>query len=46
MTEKEWVLAPQAPASYLYQNRDVHPILAQIMFNRGFKEPEDAQRFL
>jgi len=46
MIEKEWVLAPQAPASYLCQNWDVHPILAQIMLNRGFKEPEGAQRFL
>ena len=46
MMQKEWILAPQAPESWLYQYEDVHPVLAQILFNRGFKNPEDAHRFL
>ena len=46
MMQKEWVLAPQASESWLYQHEDVHPVLAQILFNRGFKNPAEAQRFL
>ena len=46
MMQKEWVLAPQAPASWLDGCRDLHPVLAQILFNRGFKDVEEARRFL
>jgi len=45
MIQKEWVVARPAPTSHLHQY-DVNPILAQILFNRGFENPEDAQKFL
>lgn len=46
MMQKEWVIAPPAPESWLNGCRDLHPVLAQILFNRGFENPADAQRFL
>ena len=46
MMQKEWVVAPPAPQSWLDECRDLHPVLAQILFNRGFENPADAQRFL
>ena len=46
MMQKEWVAAPPAPQSWLDECRDLHPVLAQILFNRGFDNPADAQRFL
>ncbi len=45
MIQKEWVVARPAPTSHLHQY-DVNPILAQILFNRGFEDPDDAQKFL
>lgn len=45
MIQKEWVIARPAPQSHLSQY-DVNPILAQILFNRGFEDPEEAQHFL
>ena len=46
MMQKEWVVAPPVPQSWLDECRDLHPVLAQILFNRGFENPADAQRFL
>ena len=46
MMQKKWDIAPQAPASWLDGCRDLHPVLAQILFNRGFKDVEEARRFL
>ncbi len=46
MMQKEWDLARRAPASWLDECRDIHPVLAQILFNRGFENPMDAERFL
>ena len=46
MMQKEWDLARPAPAAWLDECRDIHPVLAQILFNRGFDNPMDAQRFL
>lgn len=45
MIQKEWVVAPPAPISHLRQY-DVNPILAQILYNRGFEDPNEAQEFL
>lgn len=45
MIQKEWVVARPAPTSHLHQY-DVNPILAQILFNRGFEDPDSAQKFL
>lgn len=46
MMQKEWVLARRAPASWLCEMLLVPPILGQLLFNRGFENPMDAQRFL
>jgi single-stranded-DNA-specific exonuclease len=46
MTVKRWQIAPLAPLTYLKQYRDMPPILAQILYNRGFQEPQDAYHFL
>ena len=46
MMQKEWDLARRAPASWLDECQGIHPVLAQILFNRGFENPMDAQRFL
>ncbi len=46
MIQKEWVLAPQAPNAQLRRYTNVSPILAQILLNRGFDDPERADRFL
>ena len=46
MMQKEWDLARRAPATWLDGCRDLHPVLAQILFNRGFENPMDAERFL
>lgn len=48
MMQKEWILAPQAPESYFGQCEDkkIDPILAQLLYNRGFEDPEETRRFL
>lgn len=46
MIQKEWVIAPKAPMEHLHRYKDISPILAQILFNRGFEEPDDAHKFL
>ncbi|MCU0474847.1 MAG: single-stranded-DNA-specific exonuclease RecJ [Anaerolineae bacterium] len=43
---KRWVIAPPAPPDLLRQYRGMHPILAQVLYNRGMTTPETAQRFL
>lgn len=43
---KRWVIAPPAPAGLLRQYRGIHPILAQVLYNRGMVTPEAAQTFL
>ena len=48
MMQKEWVLARRAPKSYFGQckDREIKPILAQLLYNRGFEDPQAARRFL
>ena len=46
MIQKEWVIAPPSPAENLHRYKDISPILAQILFNRGFENADDAHRFL
>ena len=45
---KHWNLAPPAPAAYVEQLTSAghHPVLAQILYQRGFKDPADALNFL
>jgi single-stranded-DNA-specific exonuclease len=46
MIQKEWVIAPPASAEHLHRYKDISPILAQILFNRGFETADDAHQFL
>jgi single-stranded-DNA-specific exonuclease len=43
---KRWIIAPQVPTEILRQYRGMGPVLAQILRNRGFNDPEAAYRFL
>ena len=45
MLLKHWAVAPQASPSHLHRYK-VSPVLAQILYNRGFEDPKDAHRFL
>lgn len=46
MMQKEWLLAPRAPAERLERYRGFSPILAQLLFNRGFEDPNAAREFV
>ena len=46
MIQKEWVITPPAPAEHLHRYQDISPILAQILFNRGFESADEAHQFL
>ena len=46
MSQKEWALAPTAPAEHLGHYMGFSPILAQLLFNRGFEDPARALDFL
>lgn len=43
---KRWLVAEAAPQDLLRQYRGMGTVLAQILYNRGFTEPNDALRFL
>ncbi|MCY4061345.1 MAG: single-stranded-DNA-specific exonuclease RecJ [Chloroflexi bacterium] len=46
MMQKEWVQAQQAPTNHLARYHGLSPILAQLLFNRGFEDPQSAQEFV
>jgi len=46
LSPKRWQIAPPAPPSHIAQFRDRHPIITQILYNRGITDPEDADLFL
>lgn len=46
MSEKYWDVAPRARQEHLRRYRDMSPLMAQILYNRGFTDPDDAHRFL
>lgn len=46
MMQKEWVLAQRAPAEHLERYHGFSPVLAQLLFNRGFEDPQSAQEFV
>lgn len=46
MIQKEWIVAPAAPAEHLRRYKNISPILAQVLFNRGFEDPVQASCFL
>lgn len=43
---KRWVIAQEAPAGLLRQFKGIHPVLAQVLYNRGLTTPEAAYAFL
>jgi single-stranded-DNA-specific exonuclease len=43
---KNWLLKPAAPAEYLARNSGIHPVLAQVLYNRNLTTSADALRFL
>lgn len=43
---KDWFVYPAAPPSLLRQYRDISPVLAQVLYNRGFTDPQSAAHFL
>ena len=46
MMQKEWALAPATPAEHLQRYQGFSPILAQLLFNRGFEDPAGALEFV
>ncbi len=43
---KEWQLLPVAPLSLLRKYKDINPIVAQVLYNRGLIDPLQAAHFL
>ncbi len=46
MIQNEWIVARPASAAQLRRYKDISPILGQILYNRGFDNPAEAQDFL
>ena len=46
MMQMEWALAPKAPAEHLERYHGFSPILAQLLFNRGYEDPKAARDFV
>jgi single-stranded-DNA-specific exonuclease len=46
IASKKWLVAPPAPTSVLSQYRQMSPVLAQVLYNRGFTDPQAAAKFL
>jgi single-stranded-DNA-specific exonuclease len=46
MAEKFWDIAPRARGEHLRRYKGMSPLLAQVLYNRGFTTPEEATRFL
>jgi single-stranded-DNA-specific exonuclease len=44
--EKQWHLAAPAPRDLLYRYQGMSPVLAQVLFNRGYRDPKQAAHFL
>lgn len=43
---KRWLIAPPAPASHLARFPNMHPIMVQVLYNRGITDPAEAASFL
>ncbi len=44
--KRRWEIAPHIPDSVDQALANYHPVLRQILYNRGYQTPEDAYRFL
>jgi single-stranded-DNA-specific exonuclease len=45
-TTKKWEIASQVPSTLVSEYRGVHPLLAQLLYNRGITTQADVQSFL
>ncbi len=45
-TDKQWHLASPAPRDLLFRYKGMSPVLAQVLFNRGYRDPQLAADFL
>jgi single-stranded-DNA-specific exonuclease len=43
---KRWQVAPPAPPSHTARFQHLHPIIVQILYNRGITDPDDVAVFL
>ncbi|MBC8098859.1 MAG: single-stranded-DNA-specific exonuclease RecJ [Armatimonadetes bacterium] len=43
---KQWLLAPPAPPDLLRRYKGLSPIAAQVLYNRGFTQPDAAYQFI
>lgn len=43
---KKWVIAAPVPDHLLRQYRQINPVLAQVLYNRGLIDPTEASKFL
>jgi single-stranded-DNA-specific exonuclease len=43
---KRWQIAPPAPQSFLDSLPDFHPLIGQILYNRGLTAPAQAREFM
>lgn len=41
-----WIVAPPAPAGFMAGQRDLHPVAAQVLYNRGLTSPTQIRSFL
>lgn len=46
MISKRWIIAEPAPPHVIRRFSGIHPVLAQVLINRGYDTPEEAHRFL
>lgn len=46
MLSRQWEVAPPAPDAFIRGCRGMSPVLAQVLYNRGFRDPQDASAFL
>ncbi|MCA9924052.1 MAG: hypothetical protein KC421_16860, partial [Anaerolineales bacterium] len=46
LRENKWHIPPTMPASLLEQVGNIHPVLLQVLYNRGISNPAQIQAFL
>lgn len=46
MLQKEWSLARRAPVEQRWRDHGFGPILARLLYNRGFHDPDGAKAFI
>lgn len=43
---QKWEIAPSAPRDFLHSIPGLPPVIAQVLYNRGFADPRQAETFL